>query len=176
MKKILYKLESIIDSMRRKFRKDKYDSLYDDLSINTSMPIYMPTYTTITGATGGAGTISTGPNLQSSYTILNGAVNINGDEIFSLYDNYGNQLLKIKKDGEIEWLREIKENEAAELFSSSLFLSAESKAGMTSVVKSKIRDQVFEYVISAATERGPLSAEELTYLYEASKIIEKLKL
>lgn len=38
-----------------------------------------------------------------------------------------------------------------------------------------MRDMVFEELIDIAKENGPLSAEELTYILRASKIVEKLK-
>jgi len=48
-------------------------------------------------------------------------------------------------------------------------------AGISDRVKYDARDSVFTELINIAKEKGPLSADDLTYFLEASKIMEKLK-
>jgi hypothetical protein len=78
-------------------------------------------------------------------------------------------------DGSVTWPNGIEIDEAAEAFGKSLQLGAEMRAGINKSVKLKMRDSVFEDLISIAKEKGSLTAEDLTYLLEASKIVEKLK-
>jgi len=49
------------------------------------------------------------------------------------------------------------------------------QAGITHGVKLRMRDSVFADLIEIAKEKGSLTADDLTYLLEASKIVEKLK-
>jgi hypothetical protein len=85
------------------------------------------------------------------------------------------EIVKLKLDGSVEWANGIKIDEAAEAFARSLTLGAEQKAGLTRRVKLEMRDSVFNDLIHIAKEKGSLTAEDLTYLLEASKIVEKLK-
>ena len=87
----------------------------------------------------------------------------------------GSEIVRINKDGTVTWANGIQIDEAAEAFSKSLTYSAELKAGISKKVKLEMRDTVFEELIKIAKLKGSLSADDLTYLLEASKIIEKLK-
>jgi hypothetical protein len=78
-------------------------------------------------------------------------------------------------DGSVTWANGIDIDAAAEAFGKSLHMSAEIQAGISKAVKLKMRDSVFEDLINIAKEKGSLTAEDLTYLLEASKIVEKLK-
>ena len=89
--------------------------------------------------------------------------------------NNGQEIVRLNRDGSVTWANGIDVDAAAEAFGKSLTYSAELKAGITQGVKLRMRDSVFETLINIAKEKGPLSADDLTYLLESSKIIEKLK-
>ena len=89
--------------------------------------------------------------------------------------NSGKEVVRLTTDGSVIWNDEIKIDEAAEALSKSLTMSAEIAAGITTQVKFKIRDNIFNDLISIAKNKGPLTSEDLTYLLGASKIVEKLK-
>lgn len=120
----------------------------------------------------------------SQYTINAGMGSVIGGmfqqvpptSIISFYSqNSSQEIVKLKLDGSVEWANGVDIDAAAEAFGKSLILGAEQKAGITHSVKLKMRDSVFEDLINIAKEKGPLTAEDLTYLLEASKIVEKLK-
>jgi len=94
--------------------------------------------------------------------------------IISLQNN-GQEIVRLNRDGSVTWANGIDVDAAAEAFGKSLTYSAELKAGISKGVKLRMRDSVFETLINIAKEKGPLSADDLTYLLESSKIIEKLK-
>lgn len=89
--------------------------------------------------------------------------------------NNGKEIVRVNNDGSVTWNNEIDIDEAAEAFGKSLGLGAEISAGITKRVKLQMRDSVFEDLINIAKEKGSLTAEDLTYLLQASKIVEKLK-
>jgi len=84
-------------------------------------------------------------------------------------------IVTLNKDGTVTWAQDITVDEAAEAFGKSLSLGAEVAVGITAGVKCRMRDSVFNDLIQLAKEKGSLNAEELTYLLQASKIVEKLK-
>lgn len=84
-------------------------------------------------------------------------------------------LLTVEKNGTVRWHDDILDTDAAaEAFKRSVELGVELKAGISNAVKLRMRDSVFEDLINLAKERGPLTAEDLTYFMEASKIVERL--
>lgn len=86
------------------------------------------------------------------------------------------EIVRLDSDGSVKWANNVIDiDAAAEAFANSLTLGAEHMAGITQSVKYKMRDSVFEDLINIAKEKGQLTAEDLTYLLEASKIVEKLK-
>lgn len=87
----------------------------------------------------------------------------------------GKEIVKVKPDGSVEWASGINIDEAAEAFGKSLSLGTEIAAGISKKAKMAMRDSVFEDLIGIAKEKGALTAEDLTYLLQASKIMEKLK-
>lgn len=91
------------------------------------------------------------------------------------FQSAGKEIVKLNMDGSVTWGNDINIDAAAEAFAQSLQLGAEMRAGISNAVKLKMRDSIFEDLISIAKEKGSLSAEDLTYLLEASKIVEKLK-
>lgn len=108
-------------------------------------------------------TYITGTNLTSNQTSI---VSIS---------NSGKEIVRINKDGSVTWDDDATVDEAAEAFGKSLALGAELSAGLTYTVKQRMRDAVFEEMISLAKEKGSLTAEDLTYLHTAAKIMDKLK-
>lgn len=95
--------------------------------------------------------------------------------IISVKSSAGQPVVTLNQDGTVTWAAGVEVNEAAEMFSQMLTLSVESKASITARVKRDIRDQVFEEIIEISKLSGSLTTDELTYMLESSKIIEKLK-
>ncbi len=97
-------------------------------------------------------------------------------DIFSLYTNDNKtRVVHITQDGEVVWGDGFGETESAKLFSRVIKLGAEEAANMTYSVKQNIRDAVFAEMIAIAEEKGSITAEDLTYLQKAAKIMDKLK-
>jgi hypothetical protein len=96
-------------------------------------------------------------------------------QILALHDSQGQEIVKLNDDGTVTWANDINVDEAAEAFSKVMLVGGEIQAGITQAVKYKMRDSVFNDLIEIAKEKGPLTAEDLTYLLGASKIVEKLK-
>ncbi|MFI5405740.1 MAG: hypothetical protein ACHQ1D_04420 [Nitrososphaerales archaeon] len=117
------------------------------------------------------GTVTINPNTFSS-TISN--INYQPPYIIQ-FNNNGKEIVKLRNDGTVEWTNGIQIDEAAEAFAKTLALGAEMSAGITKKVKLEMRDSVFEDLIAIAKERGSLTAEDLTFLLQGSKIVEKLK-
>ncbi len=157
----------------------------------TSNTIVSPTTTTYTGT----GTSTTYPTFNGYTTGIYAAAGIHTPKysigstsssvtisstsvlpsIFSLYDSSSKELMRVNRDGSVTWHDDIKIDEAAEAFGKAINLGSEISSGITENVKRKMRDSVFEDLISIAKEKGSLNAEDLTYLLQASKIVEKLK-
>ena len=95
--------------------------------------------------------------------------------ILALFNSTGNMIVELHNDGSVTWDNEIDISEAAKALTEVLTLTAEQRAGVSTNVKLKMRDSVFNDLIQIAKEKGSLSAEDLTYYLEASKIVEKLK-
>lgn len=89
--------------------------------------------------------------------------------------NDGKEIVTLTKDGRVEWADGIRIDEASESFAKALTISSELVAGIDKRVKSDMRNSVFNDLISIAKDKGSLTADDLTYLLEASKIMEKLK-
>jgi hypothetical protein len=97
-------------------------------------------------------------------------------DIMNVKNLAGKEIVRMTQDGEVIWADPEKNiDEAAQALGQALTYSAELKAGITKQVKAKMRDTVFEEIIAIAEGKGALTADDLTYLYEASKIMEKLK-
>jgi hypothetical protein len=119
-----------------------------------------------------SGTVTMNP---SSY-ITSSIGNINYQPPYIIqFNNNGKEIVKLKSDGTVEWTNGIEIDEAAEAFAKTLSMGAEMSAGITKKVKLEMRDSVFEDLIAIAKERGSLTAEDLTFLLQGSKIVEKLK-
>ena len=126
-------------------------------------------YNTITtmpyaGAQGAAGSFTIGTNLHNATSVV------------AFYKGAGGgELVRLNRDGTITWSNGIDVDEAAEAFGRAISLGAEMQAGITEGTKRRMRDSVFADLIEIAKEKGTLTADDLTYLLEASKIMEKLK-
>lgn len=118
--------------------------------------------------------IATALNVSNSIGSYIGVPQYNSAAAYTLYDPTGKEIVRLEKDGSVVWAGEIDIDFAADAFSKAMTLGAELAAGIKEATKRKIRDKIFEEIISIAKDKGHLSADELTYLLEASKIIEKL--
>jgi len=133
------------------------------------------------GSIGYPGTISAAntstSNIMTNYTTsaMNSIFISQPPNVMSIRAPNGKDIVTIENDGTITWADTIDVDAAAESFGQVLALSVEMRAGITSAIKSKIRDSVFEDLISIAQDKGSLTAEDLTYLLRSSKIIENLK-
>ncbi len=120
--------------------------------------------------TGGSGLVLGPYTLNASQTYKP-----NNAPTLSLYNGAGSEIVRLNKDGTVTWAEDINVDEAAESFSKAISLGVEMQIGITQSVKLRMRDSVFEDLIEIAKEKGSLTADDLTYLLKASKIIEKLK-
>lgn len=130
------------------------------------------------GSVGSIGTInSTGaPTTFNSAQYYNGTYTIGAASPHPLVlQSSARTIVTLTKDGDVIWEDDATIDEAAEAFSTALQIGSEMAAGITNKVKQKMRDTVFEEMISLAKEKGSVSAEDLHYLWQAAKIIDKLK-
>jgi hypothetical protein len=95
--------------------------------------------------------------------------------VISLRNTNGKEIVKVNLDGSVTWADKIDIDASAEAFARSLQLGTARAAGISNAVKLRMRDSVFEDLIKIAKDKGSLTAEDLTYLFEASKIVEKLR-
>lgn len=139
----------------------------------TAAPYYSTD--TMIGASGnytGNYTMGAVGNYTSNYTI--GPASNTPADLIELKSN-GKEIVRLTRDGSVVWASHIDVDEAAKAFSESLTIGSEMAAGITQRVKVKMRDSVFNDIIEIAKEKGSLTAEDLTYLLQASKMMEKLK-
>jgi len=143
-------------------------------------PMVIPTAT----AAGSSGTYSIGATYAGPGYFSSAGSGAYGYTIPPLKQNIisfcggptNSEIVRLDSDGSVKWANNVIDiDAAAEAFANSLTLGAEYMAGITQSVKYKMRDSVFEDLINIAKEKGQLTAEDLTYLLEASKIVEKLK-
>lgn len=165
---------------------------------NLPPPIIVPptptvTHQTISVTTTSSGTGSKIVSLPSSYTFpsmssvfssssmtstkspLYSLGDHDSTTVITFFDNNGKWIVKLDQSGHVTWANGENITEAQQAFATMLVLGIEQKAGVKQSMKINVRNQVFEEVIRMAKERGPLSADDLTFMLESSKIIEKLK-
>lgn len=141
-----------------------------------------PQYTNLTSNGPQAGTYVTGIAGNSSWVSTSGIVS-NGyniassvsPSVMSLHNPSNKEIVRLNNDGSVTWNDSINIDEAATAFASSIQLGAELMAGVTYGVRQRIRDAVFEELIDMANTKGTLSVDDLTYLQQAAKIMDKLK-
>jgi hypothetical protein len=85
------------------------------------------------------------------------------------------EIVRITRDGEVVWADGYEINEAAEAFGKSIQMGAEMTAGIRANTKQQIRDAVFAELIDMAEKKGTLTAEDLTFMWQSAKIMDKLK-
>lgn len=127
---------------------------------------------------GGCGGGGGAPSPHSTYTIASGIgvfAGIQPTNILSLRGKDNTEIVRLNVDGTVTWSQEINIDEAAEALTRTLVLGAELSTGITRKVKAEMRDTVFEEIIELAKLKGTLTLDDLTFMYEASKIMEKLK-
>ena len=141
-----------------------------------------PQYTNLTSYGPQAGTYVTGIAGNSSWVSTSGIVS-NGyniassvsPSVMSLHNPSNKEIVRLNNDGSVTWNDSINIDEAATAFASSIQLGAELMAGVTYGVRQRIRDAVVEELIDMANTKGTLSVDDLTYLQQAAKIMDKLK-
>lgn len=181
--------ESVTKAQIDAIMNSSIGSMYDPTTFGTvtvtsapiPAPVSLPTSTSTTGAFLTTGTSSYGTlnNTSGGYinpSTYNGSFNISKSDIARFSNSAGKEIVRLTQEGKVIWADpEMNEDEAAQAFTRSLEFSAELKAGITKAVMVRIRDSVFEEIINIAKQKGTLTADDLTYLLEASKIMEKLK-
>lgn len=146
----------------------------------------MPPGTTLSAAaaTGANSTISNSYPFSTSYTssqyiaasTYNSTISApNTSAAMVFYGSSNKEIVRLNPDGSVTWADGINVPEASQAFERSLRLGAERSAGITYGVKQRIRDAVFEELIDMAKTKGTLSVDDLTYLHQAAKIMDKLK-
>ena len=197
-------MESNIEKLKRLFGMKKDEIVVpeqtEDYDINMSVTVsnssagQSSTMGTMMGGAGGAGGsyIVSAPTTGYTYTLpvttaigggpgyysIGSGITFSmptRTNIVSLNDANGKEIVRINMDGSVTWADGIKIDEAAEAMSKSMSNAVELQAGITKAVKLRMRDSVFEDIIEIARQKGSLTADDLTYLLEASKIVEKLK-
>lgn len=148
-------------------------------SVVSSGPLTIPTITSGTGIAsgsiltttgGGSGPIWANPITSTTWA---GASYMPTHPLI-INDN-GKELFRIESDGKVVWGDNVTIDAAAEKFKSMVDMSVEMKAGIVEKTKQRIRDTIFGEIINIAKDKGSLTAEELTLILEATKIMEKLK-
>lgn len=144
-------------------------------TVNTAVFDPIPYASGGPGGSQGAGTSTS--NIMTNYTTsaMNSISISQPPNVMSIRSPNGKDIVTIENDGAITWADTIDVDAAAKAFGQVLTLSVEMRLGITTAVKSRIRDSVFEDLISIAQDKGSLTAEDLTYLLRSSKIMENLK-
>ena len=123
-------------------------------------------------------TNTTGATNMSIVSSMYGSRIINSSQdsntLLTLHDSKGTPILSVDKSGVVTWKAGYEIDQAAEAFAQAMQSGVEKSVGITSAIKSRMRDSMFNDLIAIAKEKGPLSAKELEYLLSASKIIEQL--
>lgn len=145
-------------------------------------PVTASYYHTSAGAAGQVLSVSNGGSGGSSalWGLYNGTGGASistptSSTVLTIYGSNKAELVRINNDGTVTWQDDVLVDEAANSFAQSLNIGAEKAAGITYGVKQRMRDAVFEEIISMAKEKGSLTSDDLTYLWQAAKIMDKLK-
>ncbi len=123
-----------------------------------------------TGNLSGAQSVSSGPQ----YNPEPAPVVRMGDWI-TVQSRKGVPIVRIDPFGEVIWDAQPNETEAAEALRRSFRISTEMAAGVTETTKMNIRNSVFEEILSVVQKHGTINEEQLTFLWEGAKIMDKLK-
>lgn len=130
-------------------------------TVSVGYPVNYPYYLTSNSV------LTTSHSTPASYSRIS--------DILTIKDGNGKPLVKIDHAGKVVWDEDILIDEAASALGGVFELSVEIAAKITLSVKQRIRNTVFEEIISLANSKGTLTADDLTYLYQAAKIMDKLK-
>lgn len=130
-------------------------------------------YTTSGGIGGAGGAGGAGQYIISNGTSAQWATTKPFTLVINGPDN--KEIVRLNGDGTVTWADTIEIDAAVDAFGRALSIGVEHAAGLTYAVKQRMRDTVFEEMISMAREKGSLTADDLTYLHQAAKIMDKLK-
>jgi hypothetical protein len=111
-------------------------------------------------------------NISTNYT--SGYCTFSSNAIIVMNRANGTTLLTVHNDGLVEWAGDIDVDKASIAFASSLSIGVERAVGITTLKKQQLRDAVFEEIISMAKSKGSLTADDLTFLHQSAKIMDKL--
>jgi hypothetical protein len=108
---------------------------------------------------------------NTSYPV---SMNTSGNTIITIH-SATDVMVKVMSDGRIEWNQNYTVDDAARQFSQMLQMSTELACGITTKVKCEIRDSIFEEIIYICDKRGTITADDLRFMHESCKIVDKLK-
>jgi hypothetical protein len=97
------------------------------------------------------------------------------DAPFLIRDNYGVELVRVGKDGNVVWAINVIDDEASRLLVSAIEKTPEMLANINYIIKQKIRDTVFKEISEMAEIKGSLTTEDLLIIQQAAKITDKLR-
>ena len=113
-----------------------------------------------------------GSTYSSSYGTISSAVPAYS---VAFRNNQNKEIVRLNTDGSVTWGDGATVDEAEEEFAKAMMLGGEICAGITYGVKQRIRDAAFEELIDMAKTKGSLTADDLTYMLQAAKMMDKLK-
>lgn len=96
------------------------------------------------------------------------------DAIIEIYDN-GKTVVKLNRDGSVEWPGEIVPDEAAAAFGEAIRSSLPLIAGLEDAAKHIIEGNIISDLMDLADKDGPLSAEDLKMAFEHHCVMKRLK-
>ena len=96
-------------------------------------------------------------------------------DVISFRGKDNKEVVSVKSDGTVVWADGIQINEAAEAFSRSMTLGSEMCAKITSRVRREIKDVIFDELHKLALEKGSITAEDIKYFHQCTKLMDKLK-
>ena len=144
-----------------------------------AMPATSYTYNNISAAGISAqamGSIYPGAITGSTYSTSYGNISFTPPaHCVAFHNSQNKEIVRLNTDGTVTWADGATEDEAAQAFSRAMTMSGEMCAGITYGVKQRIRDAAFEELIDMAKTKGSLTADDLTYMLQAAKMMDKLK-
>lgn len=96
------------------------------------------------------------------------------DAIIEIYDN-GKTIVKLNRDGSVEWSGKITPDKAAIAFGEAIRASLPLIVGLEDAAKHIIEGDIVSDLMDLADKDGPLTAEDLKAAFERHCIMKRLK-
>ena len=104
-----------------------------------------------------------------------GRLTIANVPILTICNAQNKEIVRIESDGAVIWPNGVDIESAAVIFGNSLKLGVEYAAGITDSVRSDIKRNIYNEIIEECKSKGFLTVDDLTYLQEATKIVDNLR-